>query len=97
MWDAVLNEVIKMPTSAQIRAARSLTSLTQEGLSELADVSLSSVKKLEQLAPNIIPIIELRYKTVLQIVLCLEEQGIVFVNDENSSGVILKTVTENHL
>ena len=92
----VMNEVFKIPTSAQIRAARSLLSITQEGLSDLANVSVSSVKKLEQLQPDITPIIELRYKTVMQIVLCLEEQGIEFVKDENTSGVILKTDKENN-
>ena len=91
-----LSEVIKIPTSAQIRAARSLISITQESLSDLAEVSLSSVKKLEQLDPDVNPIIELRYKTVMQIVSCLEEHGIEFVNDENSSGVIIKTNEENN-
>ena len=91
-----LSEVLKIPTSVQIRAARSLISITQESLSDLAEVSLSSVKKLEQLDPDVNPIIELRYKTVMQIVSCLEEHGIEFVNDENSSGVILKTDEENN-
>ena len=89
-----VTEVSKIPTSTQIRAARSLISMTQEGLSDLAEVSLSSVKKLEQLDPDTTPIIELRYKTVMQIVSCLEAQGIRFVNDENSSGVILETNKE---
>lgn len=91
-----MTEISQIPTSAQIRAARSLISITQEGLSDLAEVSLSSVKKLEQLDPNTTPIIELRYKTVLQIVSCLEAQGIRFVNDENSSGVILETNKDIH-
>jgi len=89
-----LTEVLKIPTSTQIKAARSLISLTQQGLSDLAKVSLSSVKKLEQLDPLITPIIELRYKTVMQIVSCLKAQGIRFVNEENSSGVILETNQE---
>ena len=92
-----VKQALKIPTSAQIKAARSLISMTQERLSHLANVSLSSVKKFEQLDSDISPIIELRYKTVMQIISSLEEQGIEFVNDENSSGVILKTVTENHL
>ena len=91
-----VTEVLKIPTSTQVRAARSLLSMTQEVLSDLAKVSLSSLKKLEQLDPNINPIIELRYKTVMQIVSCLEKQGIEFLSDEDSSGVILNRDKEIH-
>ena len=91
-----MTEVTKIPKSAQIKAARSLISLTQEGLANMAEVSLSSVKKLEQLDPDTTPIIELRYKTVMQIVSFLEAQGIRFVSEENASGVILETKQEIH-
>jgi len=73
--------------AAQIRAARGLLGLSQTTLSELADVGIATVKRLE-LATEITA----SARTLIKIQSALETAGVEFLpgNDAHGPGVRLK-------
>ncbi len=66
---------------AQIRAARSLLGISQNQLSEMAHVGISTVKRIE-LAPEIIGTV----RTLNKLQEALEKAGIEFIPAEGGKG-----------
>ena len=89
------NILEEIPNSGQIRAARGLMDLTQAKLAKLSGISLSSLKKYENLNVKTPPVTELRYLTIKKLVEFLEENGVAFVSDPSSYGVYIQNDFKN--
>ena len=66
---------------AQIRAARSLLGISQNQLSEMADVGISTIKRIE-LAPEVSG----SARTLLKLEEALERGGVEFIPAEGRKG-----------
>ena len=66
---------------AQIRAARSLIGISQNELSEMADVGISTIKRIE-LAPDVTG----SARTLLKLQSALEKAGIEFIPAGEGKG-----------
>ena len=80
--------LLKMVTSEQCRAARALLGWTQEELAIRASVARRTIVEFEQGSRA------LQVRTRYAIAMTLENSGVVFMVDEESSGVGLKRQTE---
>jgi len=67
--------------AAQIKAARALLGLGQHDLSELADVGISTVKRIE-LSEEITG----SARTLWKIQTALEQAGVEFISDDETKG-----------
>ena len=67
--------------AAQIRAARSLLGISQNQLSEMADVAISTVKRIE-----VAPDVSGSARTLLKLEEALEKAGIEFISAERGKG-----------
>ena len=72
-----------MPDAFQIRAARALLDWSQDALAAASGVGKSTVKRLET-AVN-----DPRASVVIALRRCLEDQGIVFLEDLDLEGVAI--------
>ena len=80
---------IKIPRGAQIRAARCLLKLTQEQCATAAGVSLSTLKKFEQLEDTDVVLMHIKYDKVMKILNSFKDAGINFEVTEGNVGVYL--------
>jgi len=77
----VLGTVKLMITAGQVKAARSLLGLSQRDLSEMADLGIATVKRLETAAEP-----RGAVTTILKAQAALEKAGIEFIPAEGGKG-----------
>ena len=83
---------MSLTDAEQLRAARSMTGLTQAELAERSGVSLPTIKRLE-LGRGLLPV---RLATLLKLQRALESAGVEFIaaGSDGGPGLRLKTRAE---
>jgi transcriptional regulator with XRE-family HTH domain len=71
-----------MINPGQIRAARGLLDISQTELARLSDVSLATVKKIENSTEEL----RVTVQVLLRIQRALEERGIIFIDQDGHTG-----------
>jgi transcriptional regulator with XRE-family HTH domain len=89
----VMDQKIKLPTGNQIKAARCLLNITQEQCAKYTGVSLSTLKKYEQLSNDEFVLEYLKYDKVLKIVTYFESVDVKFeLAEDHISVSLLKSI-----
>lgn len=81
-----------MMTSAQLKAARALLEIDQKTLSDLSEVSLTTIRRMEASAGTVRGNVD----TLVKVIEALNEQGVELINEHAESldggrGVRLKS------
>jgi DNA-binding transcriptional regulator YiaG len=76
-----------MLTGGQIKAARAIVHMTQAQLATIARVSIDTVRRLENFHGPVAGYT----RTVMAMRRALEEAGALFIDEEEGSGVHLRT------
>ena len=80
---------VQLPSGNQIKAARSLLNLTQDDCAKYSGVSLSTLKKYENINNNELVLKHIRYDKVMLILNYFESVDVQFANAEDRIGVYL--------
>ena len=85
----IMDQISKFPMGCQIRAARCLLGITQEQCAKYTGVSLSTLKKYENINNNELVLKHIRYDKVMLILNYFESVDVQFANAEDRIGVYL--------
>lgn len=85
-----MDQRVQFPNGSQIRAARCLLNITQEYCALNIGISLSTLKKYEQLSDNELVLEHVRYQLVTKILNYFERANVTFENIEGNISVSLK-------
>lgn len=80
---------LKLPNGNQVKAGRCLLSLTQDECAKSSGVSLSTLKKYENLNNEELVLQYIRYDKVMLILNYFNSVGVQFANADNRIGVYL--------
>lgn len=81
---------LQLPYGNQVKAGRCLLNLTQDQCAKCSGVSLSTLKKYENLNDEELVLQYIRYDKVMLILNYFDSVGVQFVNAEDRIGVYLK-------
>ena len=85
----IMDQILKFPNGNQIRAARCLLNITQEQCANYSGISLSTLKKYEQLSDNEFVLEYVKYDKVMMVLTYLESVNVRFEFTENHISVSL--------
>lgn len=85
-----MDQRVQFPNGSQIKAARCLLNITQEHCALNIGISLSTLKKYEQLSDNELVLEHVRYQLVTKILNYFESANVKFEKTEDGISVSLK-------